>query len=148
MFNAPVAPWLSDAQISQYKQFLDEKAFGAQKNAVAYFEGAMKKGYETSVYNQFVAKAKYELRFFQEVTGGKYYDANEIVPPSNMIETSSYIGKIDVKFNFPQISKDEREKLKKMLNQPKVQTVPANAQSGTQKTEVKPQNQKQEKKGE
>ena len=39
---------------------VDEKAFGAQKNAVAYFEGAMKKGYETSVYNDFVAKAKYE----------------------------------------------------------------------------------------
>jgi len=144
MFNAPVAPWLSDAQISQYKQFLDEKAFGAQKNAVAYFEGAMKKGYDTSIYNQYVAKAKYELRFFQEVTSGKYYDENEIVPPSNMIETSSYIGKIDIKFNFPKISKDERKKLKKMLNHPKVQTASGNTQGGAQK----PQNQKQEKKGE
>ena len=148
MFNAPVAPWLSDAQISAYKQFLDEKAFGAQKNAVAFFESAMKKGYETSVYNEYVAKAKYELRYFQEVTGGKYYDENEIVPASNMIETSSYIGKIDIKFNFPKISKEERKKLKKMLNKPKVQAVPATAQGSGNTSAAKPQDKKQEKKGE
>ena len=119
MFNAPIAPWLNEAQISEYKNYLDEKAFGAQKNAVTYFETAMKKGYESSVYNEWVAKAKYELRFFQEVTEGKYYDENEIVPAPDMIETSSLIGKIDDNFNFPKISDEERAKLKRTLNAPK-----------------------------
>ncbi len=125
MFNAPIAPWLSEAQISEYKNYLDEKAFGAQKNAVTYFETAMKKGYESSVYNEWVAKAKYELRFFQEVTGGKYYDENEIVPASNMIETSSLIGKIDTDFKFPEISDEERAKLKQSMNRSTVQSEPA-----------------------
>ena len=119
MFNAPIAPWLSEAQISEYKNYLDEKAFGAQKNAVTYFETAMKKGYESSVYNEWVAKAKYELRFFQEVTGGKYYDENEIVPPSDMIETSSLIGKIDTDYKFPEISEEERAKLRNAVNRSK-----------------------------
>ena len=127
MFNAPIAPWLSEAQISEYKNYLDEKAFGAQKNAVTYFETAMKKGYESSVYNEWVAKAKYELRFFQEVTGGKYYDENEIVPASDMIETSSLIGKIDTDFKFPKISDEERAKLKKSAGQPKAVEAPAEA---------------------
>ena len=125
MFNAPIAPWLSEAQISEYKNYLDEKAFGAQKNAVTYFETAMKKGYESSVYNEWVAKAKYELRFFQEVTGGKYYDENEIVPASDMIETSSLIGKIDTEFKFPAISDEERAKLKSSINRAKAAPAPA-----------------------
>ncbi len=119
MFDAPIAPWLSDAQIEQYKTMLDEQAIKAQQKAVEAFETAMKKGYESSVYNEWVAKAKYELRFFQEVTGGKYYDENEIVPASDMIETSSLIGKIDDNFNFPKISDEERAKLKRTLNAPK-----------------------------
>lgn len=138
MFNAPIAPWLSDAQIAEYKNYLDEKAFGAQKNAVAFFEGAMKKGYETSVYNEWVAKAKYELRFFQEVTGGKYYDENEMIPAPDMIETSSLIGKIDIDFKFPKISDEERKSLKEMLNKPRavpVQNNTAAPVANEQKTE-------------
>jgi tetratricopeptide (TPR) repeat protein len=127
MFNAPIAPWLSEAQISEYKNYLDEKAFGAQKNAVTYFETAMKKGYESSVYNEWVAKAKYELRFFQEVTGGKYYDENEIVPASDMIETSSLIGKIDTDYKFPKLSDEERAKLRKTAGQPKAAPAAAEA---------------------
>ncbi|MBP5406832.1 tetratricopeptide repeat protein [bacterium] len=147
MFNAPIAPWLSEAQISEYKNYLDEKAFGAQKNAVTYFETAMKKGYESSVYNEWVAKAKYELRFFQEVTGGKYYDENEIVPQSDMIETSSLIGKIDTNFNFPKISDEERAKLKKSINhsnqqqaQPAAAEAPAESAGQEQSAEPKDEN--------
>ncbi len=128
MFAAPIAPWLSEAQISAYKNYLDEKAFGAQKNAVAYFENAMKKGYETSVYNEWVAKAKYELRFFQEVTGGKYYDVNDIVPPTDMIETSSALGRIDSKIEFPPMDDATRKALEKKLNTPELpKAVPAAA---------------------
>ena len=87
----------------------------------------MKKGYESSVYNEWVAKAKYELRFFQEVTGGKYYDENEIVPASDMIETSSLIGKIDTDYKFPKISDEERARLKKSAGQPKAAPVAAEA---------------------
>lgn len=136
MFNAPVAPWLNDAQIAEYKNFLDEKAFGAQKNAVAFLENAMKKGYETSVYNDWVSKAKHELRYFQEVTGGKYYDENEIVPVPNMVETSSLIGRIDTDFNFPKISENERKELKKMLNKPK--TAPAQSTDAPPAPDAKP----------
>ncbi len=125
MFDAPIAPWLSDAQIEQYKTMLDEQAIKAQQKAVEAFETAMKKGYESSVYNEWVAKAKYELRFFQEVTGGKYYDENEIVPAPNMIETSSLIGKIDTDFKFPEISDEERAKLKQSMNRSTVQSEPA-----------------------
>ena len=136
MFNAPIAPWLSEAQIAEYKNFLDEKAFGAQKNAVAFLEAAMKKGYETSVYNEWISKSKYELKYFQEVTGGKYYDENEIVPEPNMVETSSLIGKIDVEFNFPKLTDQEREELKKMLNKPKTVTVQENAPASVEVKET------------
>ncbi len=134
MFKAPIAPWLSESQIAAYKQFLDEKAFGAQKNAVAYFTAAMKKGYETSVYNEYVKKAKTMLKYFPDVTGGKYYDENEIIPQPLAIETSSSIGKVDIDFVFPKISAEERARLKKKLNKPK--TVPV--ASPQQTTGVKP----------
>mgnify|MGYP001199605570 FL=1 len=148
MFNAPLAPWLSEAQIAEYKNFLDEKAFGAQKNAVAFFESAMKKGYETSVYNDWVSKAKYELRFFQEVTGGKYYDENEIVPTPNMVETSSLIGKIDIDFKFPKITDEERKELKKMLNKPKTATTQSSAVAAPAAETVTPAEPTNEKQGE
>ena len=123
MFSAPVAPWLSEAQISAYKQYLDEKAFGAQKNAVAFLLAAMRKGYETSVYNKYVKMAKTQLKYFGEVTNGEYYDENEIVPAPLAIETSSSIGTVDIEFAFPKLTKDERKRLKKMLNAPKVAPV-------------------------
>ena len=120
MFNAPVAPWLNEAQIAEYRNFLDERALGAQKNAVAFFEQAIRQSYQTSVYSEWILKAKAQLKYFPMVTGDIYYDENEIVPRPNMIETSSFIGRIDRDIKFPEISPQERGELKKMLNRPKV----------------------------
>ena len=132
VFAAPTPPWFNDAQIESYKQQLDEKAIGARKNAVDHFEMALRKGYETSVYNEWVAKAKYELRFFQDVTDGKYYDENEIVPPSDMIETSSLIGKIDTDFKFPEISDEERAKLRNAVNRSQAAPQPTEPSSAAE----------------
>ena len=89
---------------------------------------AMKKGYQTSVYNKYVKKSKTELKYFGEVTNGEYYDENEIVPEPLEIETSSSIGKVDIEFAFPKLTKEERKRLKKKLNAPKV--APAATQQG------------------
>jgi tetratricopeptide (TPR) repeat protein len=137
MFNAPLAPWLSEAQIAEYKNFLDEKALGAQKNAVAFFEQAMRQGYNTSVYSDWIIRAKRQLKYFPMVTGGKYYDENEIVPRPNMIETSSFIGRVDTNIKFPELDPKEREELKRSLNRPKVvevQQAPSATEQGSVKT--------------
>ncbi len=116
MNKAPLPPWLNENQKIIYKQKLDEKAINARQKALEAFEKAMYQGYKTSVYNDWVKKAKYQLRFFQELRPGKYYDENEIVPKPDMIETSSEIGKLDIEIKFPKITKEERKNLKKILN--------------------------------
>ncbi len=123
MFNAPVAPWLSEAQIAEYQTFLQERAFGAQKNAVTFFEQAIVQGYNTSVYSDWLLRARKQLKYFPLVTGAKYYDENEIVPRPNMIETSSFIGRLDRNIKFPEMDPKEREALKRSLNRPKTTTV-------------------------
>jgi len=85
------------------------------------------------------------LRFFQEVTGGKYYDENEIVPTPDMVETSSLIGKIDIDFKFPKITDEARKELKKMLNKPKTAPVQSNTAAPATEpvTPAEPTNEKQ-----
>ncbi len=100
MFEAPLPPWFNENQKIAYKNMLDEKALKAQQKSVEAFEKAMYKGYETSVYNEWIMKAKGMLKYFQDNTGGKYYDENEIVPASDAIEISSYLGRIDIDIKF------------------------------------------------
>jgi len=118
MFEAPLPPWLTEDQKIIYKNSLDEKALNAQAKAVDAFEKAMKKGYETSVYNKWVKKAKYSLKYFQELRPNKYYDENEILPPANMFETSSLIGRVDIDIKFLPLNNKERNALKRKLNNP------------------------------
>ena len=56
--KAPVTPWLNEAQISEYKNYLNEKAFGAAKNAVTYFNLVVKE----SISSEWIDKAKQELQ--------------------------------------------------------------------------------------
>lgn len=132
MFAAPLPPWLNENQKIAYKNMLDEKALNARQRAVDLLEKALYKGYETSVYNEWVKKAKSELKYFQELRPGKYYDENEIIPDSDMIETSSLIGRIDTDIKFQAISNEEKEKLLDKLKNPEPETKPE------VKPEVKP----------
>lgn len=116
MFGAPLPPWLTENQKIVYKNMLDEKALNARQKAVEALEKAMMKGYETSVYNEWVKKAKYQLRYFQELRPGKYYDENEIIPPANMIETSSLIGRVDMDMKFPPISEEEKKEILRKMS--------------------------------
>lgn len=138
MFSAPLPPWLNENQKIVYKNMLDEKALNARQKAVEALEKAMFKGYETSVYNDWVKKAKYQLRYFQELRPGKYYDENELIPGASMIETSSLIGRVDMEIKFPAISDEEKKDiLRKMAGteQTAAPVAPAGAvQPATQAT--------------
>lgn len=116
MFDAPVPPWLNDAQIAAYKQMLDERALNAREKAVEILKAAINQGFNTSVYNKWLKKAKRELAYFKEVTHGEFYIENEIVPEPDSVEISSQIGRVDTDFLFPELSDKERKDLKKMLN--------------------------------
>lgn len=132
MFSAPLPPWLNENQKIVYKNMLDEKALNARQKAVDALEKAMLKGYETSVYNDWVKKAKYDLRYFQELRPGKYYDENELVPRPNMIETSSLIGRVDMDMKFPAITDEEKKDiLRKMSGATAAPAAPAEQQPVT-----------------
>lgn len=132
MFGAPLPPWLNENQKIVYKNMLDEKALNARQKAVEALEKAMLKGYETSVYNDWVKKAKYDLRYFQELRPDKYYDENELVPRPNMIETSSLIGRVDMDMKFPAITDEEKKDiLRKMSGATAAPAAPAEQQPVT-----------------
>ena len=134
MFTAPLPPWLNENQKIVYKNMLDEKALNARQKAVDALEKAMLKGYETSVYNDWVKKAKYDLRYFQELRPGKYYDENELIPRPNMIETSSLIGRVDMDMKFPPISDEEKKDILRKMTGAAVAPVPAQQQPVTGST--------------
>jgi len=134
MFTAPLPPWLNENQKIVYKNMLDEKALNARQKAVDALEKAMLKGYETSVYNDWVKKAKYDLRYFQELRPGKYYDENELIPRPNMIETSSLIGRVDMDMKFPPISDEEKKDILRKMSGAAVAPVPAQQQPVTGST--------------
>jgi len=131
MFKAPLPPWLTENQKIVYKNMLDEKALNARQKAVEALEKALLKGYETSVYNEWVKKAKYQLRYFQELRPGKYYDENEIVPPANMIETSSLIGRVDMDIKFPPISDEEKKDILRRMAPAPATGAPSGSATGS-----------------
>lgn len=134
MFSAPLPPWLNENQKIVYKNMLDEKALNARQKAVEALEKAMLKGYETSVYNDWVKKAKHDLRYFQELRPGKYYDENELVPRPNMIETSSLIGRVDMDLKFPAISDEEKKEILRKMSGASTTPSPAEQQPVTGST--------------
>ena len=58
MSKIPINPWHNEAQISEYKNYRDEKAFAAAKNAATYFNLVVKE----SISSEWIDKAKQELQ--------------------------------------------------------------------------------------
>jgi len=77
---------------------------------------------------------KYDLRYFQELRLGKYYDENELISRPNMIEIFFFIGRVDMDMKFSFISDEEKKDILWKMSGAAVAPVPAQQQPVTGST--------------